>query len=766
MKLPIIILFLLSFIIYGSALSQASHKKEASSKRETQTEMDEATNDIIKQIADLEKQLKSATDPDEIKELKDEIAMLQKQLKMMQGLNKNLANISDKTFQQATQQEEIVPKKDVTRISSLPKKVLTEAELSLFIKNVHAGVEKIIPVAERTEALKIYNETKATYKRTAIVANAATGCWMLGHWEKALLIMGKACMDSIADADNLNNYAAFLIMTGGEQAAIPILQYLNSKYPDNSTIINNLGQAWFGLGEMDNAKKYLDSATMLYPNHSMANASLSNISLSQGDKEQSISFLKASLKETYDPEKEAALTKLGYNIKFADMPPLNYPMKEDPFGLIPLINSWGPDKIQSNIADGGTAFALQRYLNGINDFKGQLTDENQDLSKKLEERGKKISMDSAYRQEFLEPHNCPAYLLAGRSLQLYCFELQGNCFKKNTTSPSLMTALWLPFPEPYQDLDKLLSVNQILKDCQQLWFREVLQPVEVLGRQMTGNIEDCKDYDAKMDAYLAKRKTIYARGVRLIQNEFIRKSKKLTEYIKYNLYAGLDDPPRSMNDLSFYLISNTEFTIAKQALRNREYDGVLSLIKMADNFQTRYQSACADQVIDPDQAGDILAPLKVKEVKCEYIKRIITPVRYEFVLRCNSMTESKDPKLKKRKPDVPKGSAASSKPARNRINMSPMQISGRGGGNGFFNEEDQQLLSNQQGPLTPEDKDLSQFSLEYNKWGNLVGFNFQLNEDGSNLKDPDSIESGVDSRWSWNAIASPKKGYMNKLLMK
>ena len=73
---------------------------------------------------------------------------------------------------------------------------------------------------------------------------------MLGHWEKALFIMGKVCIDDVTDADNLNNYAAFLVMTGGEQAAIPILEYLDEKYPDNSTIKNNLGQAWFGLGDL------------------------------------------------------------------------------------------------------------------------------------------------------------------------------------------------------------------------------------------------------------------------------------------------------------------------------------------------------------------------------------------------------------------------------------------------------------------------------------------------------------------------------------
>jgi len=48
----------------------------------------------------------------------------------------------------------------------------------------------------------------------------------------------------------------------------------------------------------------------------------------------------------------------------------------------------------------------------------------------------------------------------------------------------------------------------------------------------------------------------------------------------------------------------------------------------------------------------------------------------------------------------------------------------------------------------------------------LVGLNVQVNEAGTDLADPKSSETEMDSRWSWNAVASPKKGFMNKLLLK
>lgn len=758
----IIFLLMIIMIIAKPAFTQAP------SKTEIQAKMSQAFNSVNDKVIELEKRLaeakKNKEDPDTIKSLEDEIILMKKQLTMMKGVNSGISNMSEKTIKQATENENlVVPKKDLARINSLSKKILTETELTLFIKNIKAGVEKLIPAVERTEALNIYNETKAKYKTTAIVANAASSCWMLGHWEKALFIMGKSCTDDITDADNLNNYAAFLIMTGGEQAALPIIEYLNSKYPDNSTILNNMGQAWFGLGDMDNARKYLKMATDLYSNHSMANSTLSDISAANNDAATAISELKASLKETYDPEKEQRLRKLGYEIKFEDMPRLNYPMKDDPFGLIPLIKSWNPEKIQSSIDDGQSAVALQAYVKGVQTFGKELEDESTELDKKLKQRGNKLAVDSSYRRQFLDPYNCPAYLLASRSFQLYCFEKSGVCFKKFKQMSPFMTGLFMPLQNPL-DMD-MWSVTEIVKWCDEMWFEEVLKPISKLTEAMskiTPTTENCTDYDKKIDIYLAKRKEIYAKGVQTIQGEFIGNSNKLTEYIKMKLYGSLDDPPIFMNDYSSALISDIEARIDRRQKRNKDYELVLSLIAKSQEFQNQFTSACQKQLSTPEAPDDILAPLKVKEVECEYIKRVTVSDDYVFELQCNTIKEKINPKLKKKNPDVNRGSTNTSK----RKNSSRGPVQSHKGPNISLEEIDVIDETRIKGPLTSENQDISQFSLEYNKWGNFVGFNFQLSEDGSTLKDPDSIESGVDSRWSWNAIASPKKGYMYKLLMK
>lgn len=760
----IIILFLITSFI--DAIAQAGHKKVASgnratpTKNEIQSSMNEATGALRKELADLKKQLAETTDPEEKKSLEEQIAMLEKQLAMMGGLNKNLSAMSDKTIQDGLEEEAAesgVPKRDAIRINMLPKKVLNNAELFLFIKNVQASVEKIIPVAERAEALNIYNETKAQYKTPSIIANAGTGLWLSGHWEKALFLMGKTCIDDMNNADNLNNYAAFLIMTGGEQAAIPILEYLNSRYSNNSTILNNIGQAWFGLGDMDNAKKYLNATIELYPNHSMANSTMANISLAgpNPDTPRAVNFLKASLKGGYDPEKEVKLEQLGYSIKYADLPAFNYPMKPDPFGLIPLLNSW-PQKIQSSIDDPAPAYELQRYMKGVEEFKSEILDENVELGKKLHEHGMKIATDKIYNQEYMEPHNCPAHILAVRLQHLLLVEGIHN-------GSGMPSQLLLPYFSSDKNSQEIpLPLEDILRDCEKLWFEEVVKPIGMLSldASTTGQMPaNCREADAQSNAYYSKRADIYNRGVDRIKKEFIKKSKRLDAWVITYLYATPDyRPPNSLTS-AYYLADHLGNTIAKNKIQNSHYESMLGFIEHGKKYFNRMRSNCDQSgTPDPEQPAKDMKGFKIKKIECEYVKKIITPYKYEFELRCNTMYEKVNPKTKKRLPDIPKGAAEIASPR--------TQTVGPGSGRGPHTFYDAMYEENNYRPLCLESKEESQFGLEFDKWGKLIACNFQLSEDGTTLKDPDSVESGIDSRWSWNAIASAKKSYLNKLIIK
>jgi tetratricopeptide (TPR) repeat protein len=755
------------FFLFSCLLIQTSFAQKPS-KSQMQSEMNQFSNELNKQIADLEKQIaekkKNKEDPETIKQLEGQVKMLKNQVSAMGSLNKTVTRVSDNSFQQATQNEnEIVPKKDLARINGLPKKILSEAELFSFIKIVHAGVEKLVPASERTEALNIYNETRTEYKTTEIVANAANGCWMLGHWEKALIIMGKVCMDDITDADNLNNYASFLISTGGEQAAIPILEYLNSKYPENSTIINNLGQAWFGLGDIEKAKKYLSDATAIYPNHSMANNTLSQIAQSEGDNEKAISFLKASIKENYDAEKEGQLERLGGKLKYADMPEFNYPMQRDPFGIQAIIQSY-PENFPSRIEDDERVNSINRYLNGANKLARELNDEMEMLGKKIVEDNNKLYADPAYQQEYLEPYNCPAYKLAQRSVLLVWEE------KTLAGSAPLITQLFLPGFRSPADMDDLKTEADIMKECHEIWENDVLKPVADLAYAMRARINpmnaSCQELDAAKNAYMAEEARIKKAGMLKIKQMVQQNSEAIDNWIKLNIYSARDNPPKNTDERVSDLVDQMGFTIRRKHYK----DGVVyNFLKNAEgiiNMQEYVKSSCVNDARRTTTDGqDELAWLQGKPVKCEFIKNINTPV-VSYCLQCNTIKENckGNQNLKKKKNNIRKGQGHSSN--RRSQTRGPLSRSPRGPSSFFYDGEETIKVNDLKEPLTAEVKDPSQFSIEYDIWGNLVGLNFQLNDDGTALKDPDSIESAVDSRWSWNAIASPKKGVLNKLLIK
>ena len=177
-------------------------------------------------------------------------------------------------------------------IAGIPTKVMSDAELRKYLQQVAAKAEEYLSVPAKENAELIIKEVKLKHPTRAALVNAANGCVVTGHPEEALYILGKLCNEDPTQTDNLSNYAAFLTMTGGGNAAIPILLKLNQRFPGNSTVLNNLGQAWFNLGDLEEAEKYLDAAIRAFAYHPQANYTKSIIEGSKGNKAAAVEALK------------------------------------------------------------------------------------------------------------------------------------------------------------------------------------------------------------------------------------------------------------------------------------------------------------------------------------------------------------------------------------------------------------------------------------------------------------------------------------------
>lgn len=173
----------------------------------------------------------------------------------------------------------------------------------------------------------VYSYCKTNKYEISAIGNEAVGFWTIGCPEIAVYIIGRACADNTSDADILSNFAAMLSMGGAPHRAIPLLEYLNKQYPDNCTILNNLGQAWFYLGETEKADAHLEKAVRLFANHPQANYTQCLIQQSRGNTTKAIEKMKNSLAYSFSLDKVNMLRKLGYSVKGSDM---RMPFHPDP----------------------------------------------------------------------------------------------------------------------------------------------------------------------------------------------------------------------------------------------------------------------------------------------------------------------------------------------------------------------------------------------------------------------------------------------------
>jgi Tfp pilus assembly protein PilV len=312
---------LLTIAILLAAISlsaQKNPKKKEAEKPPTQKELQEMMKEMQAGMPEMSAEDKKTMDSMGIK------------MPDFNALQKNLGNISDAQIKKAYEDaDRIVPQKDAARIAVALSTNISNAEMAAYIDKTHQSVLNKISANAKVKGAEILRQL-TTLKSS--VANTAVGLWIDGKPTLALYLMGEVCKAEPTNTINLNNYASFLTMCGAQQLAIPILSNLNKKYPKNSSILNNISQAWLGLGDIARAEKYADSAIRIYAYHPQANMVKCLIEESKGNIPKAIEAAKKSIAKAYSQDKENKLKKLGYNLKAEDLD-WNRPMPQDPTGL-------------------------------------------------------------------------------------------------------------------------------------------------------------------------------------------------------------------------------------------------------------------------------------------------------------------------------------------------------------------------------------------------------------------------------------------------
>lgn len=268
--------------------------KKTKENTSTQKEME----DMMKQAQEMMKQLSP-----EDKKMMDSLGI------KMPSFN-NIPKVGDKALADAYAEEmKVVPAKKTALINAMPKTIFSKEELIAYVKKTNVSIAALIKPASKQVADKIIAQFKNDLYYGYMIASAANGMWMMNYKEAATYLMGKA-VEAIPNADHLNNYAAYLTMGGAAHIAIPILNKINSLHKNNSTVLNNLGQAWLQLGDETTGEKYLDNAIMIYQYHPQANYTKCLLLTSRGKKTEAIAALNRSLKHSVTVTKLNKLREL------------------------------------------------------------------------------------------------------------------------------------------------------------------------------------------------------------------------------------------------------------------------------------------------------------------------------------------------------------------------------------------------------------------------------------------------------------------------
>ncbi|MDN3655575.1 hypothetical protein QWZ08_08055 [Ferruginibacter paludis] len=250
----------------------------------------------------------------------------------IKSAKKTVSGISDGQINKGMDDgSRIVPKKDLARIAIATSRTINDEEMPAYIGKIHSQITGKLHPEYKERADEIVQLITQNNNAPNAIGQAAVAVLTEEKPMLALYLLGIACKKS-ASADDLNNYAAVLTSLGAEPLAIPILNNLNKHYPQNSTIYNNLGQAWFGLGDMEKANKFIDSAIRIYAFHPQANFTKCLIEESKGNTTGAIEAAKRSIKKGFSIAKANKLDKLGYQLKSDDVD-WDAPMPKDELGL-------------------------------------------------------------------------------------------------------------------------------------------------------------------------------------------------------------------------------------------------------------------------------------------------------------------------------------------------------------------------------------------------------------------------------------------------
>lgn len=248
------------------------------------------------QLKELKKQLEEA-DPEERK-IMEEMGLLD----MIKNLEKQMGQLKqsgqyDKVMEEAANMAMINPNKIPDKPSALvvPATPVGKEQLKAYLQPIMRNTEAAIKPNHKAAIAKHLNKGK----ETGVIG---MGYFANNELDKALYLLLNASITNPEDYASLNNLGALITMSGYAHKSLPILQYVQQTFPQSPTLLNNIGQAWLSLGQIDKAEKFLKDALAKDEENAEAAYSLALVAQHKGNPKLCATYATQAAKHCASPE--------------------------------------------------------------------------------------------------------------------------------------------------------------------------------------------------------------------------------------------------------------------------------------------------------------------------------------------------------------------------------------------------------------------------------------------------------------------------------
>lgn len=199
------------------------------------------------------------------------------------------------------------PVKDIRRLSLIPATPPTRQQLLTQVSKMEAAL-KTQAGPQLTQQIEQFSSGKNGRE----LQRASVGGFYGDQPQAALLLAMKATQKQPDNPANWNNLGAMLNMNKMEEYAIPMLQRTLAENPQSATVLNNIGQGYLGLGDLNRSEQYFKQCLDIDPMHPEANRSMAMIKTFNGQFDEALQHFE---KEFQIAQRKSSMAQLKRKIR-------------------------------------------------------------------------------------------------------------------------------------------------------------------------------------------------------------------------------------------------------------------------------------------------------------------------------------------------------------------------------------------------------------------------------------------------------------------